>query len=357
VKLIDNYVNGDARVEHLQIKVNYRMDMPAGWDAWWANSALWKSVNITAVPKNGSSSNQWGSNSLPANPASVPITGASTTPFDMRPPVCCKDGTVETWSIGQLGQFGVDGTTQTWNSSGVASTIPRRSMERTLEDKVVTAAGVNDLDIGINFESGSLNPQLPKYVFVDSVEVTAEYRKARTLRPLRGCLTTRLGYRSTTDFPNNAVTSDATPWDFGWIKNGLPFTDESAARSSGSLDQDSCPLLRTNPGPKLHVRGSIFAPTAALDLSGNDNDAPFVTGGIVVRNLTAWRYKNGGNIPAFGTGSDYIRAPREFTLTATDSNGQVLRQKRVKLIDSYVNGVLANTRVKIVWTRVRGGAR
>jgi hypothetical protein len=44
----------------------------------------------------------------------------------------------------------------------------------------------------------------------------------------------------------------------------------------------------------------IYAPTAALDLNGKDNEAPFVTDGIVARHITTWRWRTGHPTNAFG---------------------------------------------------------
>jgi hypothetical protein len=102
----------------------------------------------------------------------------------------------------------------------------------------------------------------------------------------------------------------------------------------GNDDQSACAFIRIDGGVKFHVEGSIFAPTGAIDLRGNDNDASFATGGVVARHLTAYRWVNNGEIPAFG-GSPVRYGDRNIYLVAVRaSDGKELAREKVHYTDA-----------------------
>jgi hypothetical protein len=64
---------------------------------------------------------------------------------------------------------------------------------------------------------------------------------------------------------------------------------------------------------KFHLNGLIYAPSAALDFTANDNDASWTTDGIVSRQLSALKWANNGDTPAVG-GDPSPRNPRKVTI-------------------------------------------
>ena len=55
-----------------------------------------------------------------------------------------------------------------------------------------------------------------------------------------------------------------------------------------------------------------------MEFAGLDNEAPFVTDGVVLRHLTALRWKKGPEVPAFGGGATTLRDDRRVHLKACD---------------------------------------
>lgn len=190
--------------------------------------------------------------------------------------------------------------------------------ERLLKEKIRTPEGINGANVVVEFHSTTGGA---KEVWLDGIEVEVDYRPPGTLQPLRGCATTRVARNPGT---NPAVGVD---WDWGRMAGGSLVADSAysvgASATSGADDNGACAVLRIARDVRFHVEGSIFAPTAAIDLRGNDNDASFVSGGIIARHVTAYRWRKGGNIPAFGGDSTQV-ADRHVVLTSwldTDGDG------------------------------------
>ena len=188
------------------------------------------------------------------------------------------------------------------------------------------------------------------YADVDGISVTVAYRPPLQPRPLRGCTTTRTQFypRDIEGTPTAVAGTNisggatqygwygGTPWggakqldgsvqghdwlDSDWGATSLstgntPFQGDQAFGDFGAAgggnggvgDTSDCPFLKAysangNSGvsTKFHVDGMIYAPSGAVELAGNDNDAAFASDGIFVRHLTALRWKNNGSTPFAG---------------------------------------------------------
>jgi hypothetical protein len=98
----------------------------------------------------------------------------------------------------------------------------------------------------------------------------------------------------------------------GWLTGDQAFGDNSGngAGTGPSGDGSDCAFLDVFSGNgissnsaynKLHIEGMVYAPSGAVQLAGRDNRAPWITAGTIARQVTALRWKSGGdNSPAFG---------------------------------------------------------
>jgi hypothetical protein len=80
-------------------------------------------------------------------------------------------------------------------------------------------------------------------------------------------------------------------------------------------------------GPKTHIAGSVFAPTTAIDLNGNDNDGPVAGNSIIARQITLRRWVNApSGSTLFGGDGTYGQSHRRVTLYVyrTDTGGDPL---------------------------------
>ncbi len=112
--------------------------------------------------------------------------------------------------------------------------------------------------------------------------------------------------------------------------------------------------MRIDRGIKFHVAGSVFVPTAALDLRANDNETSLVSGGVIARQLTTYRWKNNGSVVAFGDASvEY--ANREVNLRVS-RNGHILAETYVEFVDRNGAGQpVAGYEMHRPWMRRREG--
>ncbi|GIU90684.1 MAG: hypothetical protein KatS3mg010_1783 [Acidimicrobiia bacterium] len=274
-----------SRIERVELRVHHREQGPGG---------LYSKVVARVLPQAGGST--WSSDSAPAA---------------LRPAVNDAAGGV-TWSFGRYD-----------DPAGGPRPNPNWPAERVLGrgNHLNTPERLAGAELEVEFQSSTLPGD--RLVEVDAIELRVEYRPARSLRPLRGCLTTRVADLSTVD----AVGVDR---DF----TGTADAAYIAGNTIASGDHQACPLIVLENGPKLHVAGSIFAPTAALDLRGDDNDAPYAVGGVVARHVTIFRNTNARQHPAFGGGAGFRRLDREMTFRAYDADGTLLATQHVVCDDS-----------------------
>jgi len=216
---------------------------------------------------------------------------------------------------------------------------------RTLSEALRTPEGLQNARI--LYEVVTNTAGAPKFAALDGIELTVEYRPPRQLRPLRGCLTIRPAVNP--EAP--AAAGDWHPYrgmemlgtDRDWGANS-PLASDSAYRTGtneGVADNVDCALIRIAQPSKMHVEGSIYAPTAAFDFSGWDNEASFSSQGIVARHLTAWRWKKGPAVPFVG-GWSGVYAPRTMILRVY-KDGHLIAECRCVFDDA--NGVAPGKKV------------
>jgi hypothetical protein len=275
------------------------------------------------------------------------------------------------------------------------------SIQRNLTDALNTPEAL--ANAGFVYTVTPANNGLIHYADLDGITLTVTYRPPTQPRPLRGCVTTRTQFYppnivgmptavAGTNIPGSVAQSkwfvgtDAvggTSWggghdwlDTDWAADNLSTSgapnkgDEGYGNFSatnggngGQQDQSDCPLLKSysangtsGVSVKLHVNGMIYAPSAAVELSGNDNDASFASDGIYVRHLTALRWKNGGQTPLVG-GRPIARNPRVVILQICDkgsgcSAGHVRVRAKVEITDDVGTGISAGSKVRILsWIR------
>jgi hypothetical protein len=135
--------------------------------------------------------------------------------------------------------------------------------------------------------------------------------------------------------PNiNAVGHDWLDSDWGWdgpsggsqttlSDDAFGNVDTLVSGNGGPTTQheiNACQLLdisNSKGRTKFHVQGSVYAPSAAISLSGNANDAQWVTQNITARQITAIRQKNPKGIPGVGD-EDVPRDPRKVRILVCD---------------------------------------
>jgi hypothetical protein len=275
----------DGRIERVELRVHHREAGAPG---------LYSKVVARVYPAAGGS--VWTSDSVPAA---------------LRPALSAAAGGT-TWAFGRYA-----------DPAGGPRPNPNWPAERVLgrENHLNTPARLSGAELEVEFQSSTAAGA--RLVEVDSIELRVEYRPARSLRPLRGCLTTRVADLSAVD----AVGVDR---DF----TGTPDAAYIAGNTISTGDAQACPLVVIENGPKLHVSGSIFAPTAALDVRGDDNDAPYALGGVVARHVTIFRNTNARQHPAFGGGGELQRLDREMTFRAYDADDRLLATQHVVCDDT-----------------------
>jgi hypothetical protein len=234
------------------------------------------------------------------------------------------------------------------------------TIQRSLTDQLSTVEGISNAEFTLKFKQA--NSAVGREAWVDGVEVYITYRPAGEVRPVDGCLTTRTQWRPGDLLGSNALGYDWVDEDWGATSNAteLRLDGDTAAGDFGtnatnepSDDDTNCPLVDIAPVGKVkfHVAGMIYAPSAPLALSGNDNDSQWVTLGIIARHLSAVRWKNGGDLAAIGDAEPY-RDDRHVRLEVRDSNGNVLARTTVDYLDmKRMNGGLGH-QVKVgTWIR------
>jgi len=182
------------------------------------------------------------------------------------------------------------------------------------------------------------------------------YRATGALRPVRGCTTTRTEWAPAMLLPAADGAGVAADTNYDWLDpdwgtnasnvlnssslgtTDAPYTNYvSGIRHDESGDKLSCPILnldKSSPGKKIHIQGLLYAPSAAMSLSGTDNDASWATDGIVARQITAFRWAQGGGNPAIG-GASPVRNNRKFTIEVRDNSGKVLLRELIQVDDNY----------------------
>lgn len=148
---------------------------------------------------------------------------------------------------------------------------------------------------------------------LDGIEVDVTIVPTSTtepwLRPESGCITAHPNYSGGAADPDCAIVR-ANMWD---------------TQSSGNINL-VCSLFNTNCDDtlrgswqgRLSVKGTIYAPAAALEVDDQDVAYPFATRGAILRNLTVsgWRARPGYTQPAVTNQIDRTPATRVTKFTA-----------------------------------------
>jgi len=212
---------------------------------------------------------------------------------------------------------------------------PTYASENLVTSRLRTSNALNGATVRIAVSANGA----PRRAVIEGFEIVVDYRPPGTLRPLRGCLTLRLG--------DDAPGSLSGYRGVSPIQNFAPWrprdTDAAYLAGSGAQDVNDCALMDVQSGSssynsKLHIVGSVYAPTAAVQFAGNDNEAAFVTDGIVVRHLTVMRWRRGPNTAGLGGGSVLARDPRIVRLQAW-YRGACVAEAEVELDDYDRDGV------------------
>ena len=181
-----------------------------------------------------------------------------------------------------------------------------------------------------------------KYAKLKKFNMRIIYRPPGTLRPLNGCLTIKPAYN----------------WDDTMMGTDRDWAAGAGSASSGIVSKGAydpnmypttCALLISD-GPRIHINGSVYAPTAALDLSGSDNDSSFNSNALIARHLTITGWANSVET-SLGSDASIDEGHRTVTLYAwrTDTSPpRKLAEVTVDLDDSVTSG---NTTVVTSWIR------
>jgi hypothetical protein len=315
---------------------------------------------------NGSSSTTWASDSTNHN-GFVQSNGTDGIP------VC----TTSTYCPTQWGDLTDTGYPST------ATAFPDWSVRRNITDPATgihSPEGLQGATITATISPFDYGNGTYHYAEIDGVKLTVKYRPPTAPRPLGGCATVRIGNFPSTvantrlqpsDFEGAGPGHDWLDWDWGLIYSTKTDPEQSGDQAFGNFsgsaggnniqDHNDCPVIGVyspngNNPVKFHVDGVIYTPSGAVELAGNDNDSAWATGGVVVRHLTALRWKSGGDIPAIG-GSTLQYYPRTVTITICDLNsscstGHVRVRAQVEFIDGDHRPSQIGSQVKVLsWIR------
>jgi hypothetical protein len=359
------FIPAGAYVDSLQLKVRY------------SSTGTYQNTTFKVDSPSGSTGS-WSTASLPSC---------------QRPKVTGNVATFRTWLVGgyykddtvSKGPDEYDSVTENACPANTPAWANGSQLMRTLQNPdgtstSLSASKVNGATITLEWEAdGAFNWH---EVIVDQVEMTAQFRRpsvgtpvcggtavgnvcssGTVVRPLRGCLTTRPASQApnfSTGDPR--IVGGASDWDYGArFVSGVPATDTayegvSSSGNGANDDNGACSLLYFDKYNKFHISGTLYAPTGAIDIRGNDNQASFVNGQTVARSVTAYRWVTGQAISAYGEGGSSVYNDRTayIRVYATSAPSVILAEQKVKITDhsgvSYVPGSVMQT----LWYKRRG---
>jgi hypothetical protein len=197
---------------------------------------------------------------------------------------------------------------------------------------------------------------------LDGIELKVSYRPAGSLRPIRGCESTRTEFApgslvppASAPNPGNINAAPEYSWfDADWgthpsdssssLLADDPFTtfaNSTGAGNDEAASRNGCALVAIDTSAsvaKVHLQGMIYAPSAALYLTGNDNDSSWSTDGITARQITAFRWKRGNGLPAVG-GTAPRRYNRKMYIELRNSSGKVVLRQFVEMGDNEMQDI------------------
>lgn len=142
------------------------------------------------------------------------------------------------------------------------------------------------------------------------------------LRPQTGCVVAHPNYDGGqgpdyTDPVNNPNAIELQNPDCALVRADS-YTADGSDANDGGLCWGTCPGRRTNWFGRVSVKGTIYAPSAAVEIDDNDIGYPLATRGVILRHLriSGARPRSGFTDPLFGNELDKEPNPRVTTLTA-----------------------------------------
>ncbi|MCZ7628331.1 MAG: hypothetical protein M5U19_04385 [Microthrixaceae bacterium] len=136
--------------------------------------------------------------------------------------------------------------------------------------------------------------------------------------PQSGCITAHPNYDGGQgpDYTNLAKIEYQNP-DCALVRADS-YTADGSDATDGGLCLGPCPGRRTNWFGRVSVKGTIYAPSAAVEIDDNDIGYPLATRGVILRHLRISGAKPRANFtePLFGNQLDKEPNPRVAKLTA-----------------------------------------
>ncbi|MCO5322457.1 MAG: hypothetical protein M9922_13770 [Microthrixaceae bacterium] len=143
------------------------------------------------------------------------------------------------------------------------------------------------------------------------------------LTPQSGCITAHPNYDGGQgpDYSNPAKIEYQNP-DCALVRADS-YTADGSDATDGGLCWGTCPGRRTNWFGRVSVKGTIYAPSAAVEIDDNDIGYPLATRGVILRHLRISGAKPRANFsdPLFGNQLDKEPNPRVAKLTACIQEG------------------------------------
>ena len=259
-------------------------------------------------------------------------------------------------------------------------------MERDLTDALASPEGIAGAEVKFILHATASGAGYSHQAAIDGLVFKISYRAPGDPRPARGCETNRTEWPPGvivppyTAAPYSVGSPDITRADpnYDWLdadwgskpagntsslQTDQPFQDTAGSNAGNGFNDNSqdCAIFGFDttgsggsPQSKLHIQGMIYTPSGALYLTGNDNDAPWVTDGLTARQITAFKWSKGGGIPSVG-GSAPPKSPRTAIIEIRDATGaQVLLRAQVTFNDDWSNWpdvVYGNTVTVNSWVR------
>jgi hypothetical protein len=344
-----NTFDGTSCIDHVRVSINPGPGLPQTPNTYGSG----------ATGSNGLQNNSWSllqQSGAALNSNSVPISTASTASL-------AAGGDPTGYSLNHDGwrnwAWGIKSPNTT---ASVAAGNPATSDWSLQKD--LTASGLNSPEAlagaVITYEVDPKDDSTWHYAELDGIELQVTYRPAGSLRPLAGCVGLRSAWSPATLEGLGTAPGATVGWNWdptlnggsgGWsgtynggghdwldqdwgvfkTTSGTPWTGDDpmgnlsdGSPGNGTGDRTGCALINLDSSKthtRLHIVGTIYAPSAGVALSAYQNDGPWVTDGILARELSALRWKKDAGDPSVGDGGNvHAKYPRTVTIIACDPN-------------------------------------